>query len=69
MSKSSPAVEYAVQATLKEQPELMNEDISTDQAKKLFVNTIRIASNASQLLVVIVIDALDETDRNRQNIL
>jgi Cdc6-like AAA superfamily ATPase len=62
MSKSSPTVEYAVQATLKEQPELMNEDISTNQAKKLFVNTIRIASNASQSPVVIVVDALDETD-------
>src|SRR5882762_928938 len=62
MSKSSLAVEYAVQATLKEQPELMIDDILIDQAKKLFVNTIRIACNASPTPVVIVVDALDETD-------
>src|SRR5882762_2917599 len=62
MSKSSPAVEYAVQATLKEQPELMIDDISIDQAKKPFINTIRIACNASPTPVVIVVDALDETD-------
>src|SRR5882762_1299499 len=63
MSKSSLAVEYAVQAILKEQPELMIDDISIDQAKKLFVNTIRIASDASLTSpVVVVIDALDETD-------
>jgi hypothetical protein len=62
MSKSSLAVEYAVQATLKEQPELMINDILIDHAKKLFINTIRIACNASLTLVVIVIDALDETD-------
>jgi len=62
MSKSSLAVEYAVQATLKEQPELMIDDISIDQAKKLFINTIRIACNASPTPVVIVVDALDETD-------
>ena len=66
MSKSSPAVEHAVQETLREQPELMNEDISIDQAKKLFVNTIRIASNSTPTSpVVIVIDALDETDVKR----
>jgi len=66
MSKSSLAVEYAVQEILKEQPELMVDDISIDQAKKLFVNTIRIASKSSPTFpVVIVIDALDETDFKR----
>jgi hypothetical protein len=66
MSKSSLAVEHAVQETLREQPELMNDDISIDQAKKLFVNTIRIASTSTPTsLVVIVIDALDETDIKR----
>jgi len=66
MSKSSPAVEYAVQEILKEQPELMIDDISIDQAKKLFVNTIWIASKSSPTFpVVIVIDALDETDFKR----
>jgi hypothetical protein len=63
MSKSSPAVERAVQQTIREQPELMDEDISIEQARKLFINTIRIASNSSLTSpVVIVIDALDETD-------
>jgi hypothetical protein len=63
MSRSSPAVEHTVQQTLREQPDLMNEDISIDQAKKLFVNTICIASKSSPTSpVVIVIDALDETD-------
>jgi WD domain, G-beta repeat/WD40-like Beta Propeller Repeat len=66
MSKSSLAVEHAVQETLREQPELMNEDISIDQGKKLFVNTIRIASQSTPTSpVVIVIDALDETDIKR----
>jgi hypothetical protein len=66
MFKSSPAVEYAVHETLKEQSELMIDDISIDQAKKLFVNTIRIASKSSPTSpVVIVIDALDETDFKR----
>ena len=66
MSKSSLAVEHAVQETLREQPELMNDDISIDQAKKLFVNTIRIASKSTPTSpVVIVIDALDETDFKR----
>src|SRR5882762_3882390 len=65
MSKSSPAIEYAVQATLKEQPELMIDDILIDQVKKLFVNNIRIACNTSQSPVVIVVDALDETDFKR----
>ena len=61
MSKSSLAVEHAVQETLREQPELMNDDISIDQAKKLFVDTIRIASKSTPTSpVVIVIDA-DET--------
>jgi cytidylate kinase len=36
MFKSSLTVEYAVQEMLKEQPELMIDDISIDQAKKLF---------------------------------
>jgi WD40 repeat protein len=66
MSRSSRAVDYAVQETLKDQPDLMNEDISIDQAKKLFVNTIRVASNSNPTsAVVIVIDALDETDFKR----
>jgi len=66
MSKSSLAVEYAVQQTIREQPELMNDDISIEQAKKLFVNTICIASESGPTLpVVIVIDALDETDFRR----
>ena len=66
MSKSSLAVEYTVQETLREQPELMNEDISIDQAKKLFVNTIWIASQSTPTSpVVIVIDALDETNVKR----
>jgi hypothetical protein len=66
MSKSSPTVEYAVHETLKEQSELMIDDISIDQAQKLFVNTIRIASKSSPTSpVVIVIDALDETDFKR----
>jgi hypothetical protein len=44
----------------------MNEDISIDQAKKLFVNTIRVASKSNPTSpVVIVIDALDETDFRR----
>jgi hypothetical protein len=41
----------------------MSEDISIDQAKKLFVNTIQIASKSIPTSpVVVVIDALDETD-------
>jgi hypothetical protein len=47
MSRSSHAVESAVEETLKNQPDLMNEDISIDQAKKLFVNTIRVASKSN----------------------
>jgi hypothetical protein len=66
MSRSSRAVEHAVQDTLKDQPDLMNEDISIDQAKKLFVNSIQVASKANPTSpVVIVIDALDETDFKR----
>jgi hypothetical protein len=63
MSRSSRAVDYAVHETLKEQLDLMNEDISIDQARGLFVNTIRVASKSNPTSpVVIVIDALDETD-------
>jgi WD40 repeat protein len=66
MSRSSRAVEYAVRETLKEQLDLMNEDISIDQARALFVNTIRVASKSNPTSpVVIVIDALDETDFKR----
>ena len=63
MSRSSCAVNYAVQETLKDQLDLMNEDISIDQARGLFVNTIQVASKSNPTSpVVIVIDALDETD-------
>ena len=66
MSASSPAVEHAIQEVLKAQPHLMNEDISKDQAIGLFVNTISVASKSCPTLpVVIVIDALDETDIKR----
>lgn len=66
MSASSPAVEHAIQQVLNAQPYLMNEDISKDQAIKLFVNTISVASASCPTLpVVIVIDALDETDIKR----
>jgi len=66
MSRSSRAVEYAVQETLKDQPDLMNEDISIGQATKLFVNTIQVASKSKPTSpVVVVIDALDETDFKR----
>ena len=41
----------------------MNEDISIDQARGLFVNSIQVASMSNPASpVVIVIDALDETD-------
>jgi len=66
MSRSSRAVEHAVQETLKDQPDLMNEDISIGQATKLFVNTIQVASKSNPTSpVVVVIDALDETDFKR----
>jgi hypothetical protein len=62
MSRSSRAIDYAIQEALKDQPDLMNEDISIDQAKKLFVNTIQVVSKSNpDSPVVIVIDALDET--------
>ncbi|KDR75732.1 hypothetical protein GALMADRAFT_140343 [Galerina marginata CBS 339.88] len=44
----------------------MNDDISLDQATKLFVDTIRVAAASTPTLpVAIIIDALDETDHRR----
>jgi hypothetical protein len=66
MLKSSPAVRHAVHDALKEQPDLMDDHISIDQAQKLFVNTIRAASKSTPTFpVAIAIDALDETDFKR----
>jgi nucleoside-triphosphatase THEP1 len=63
MSQSSYAIERAVRQTIRDQPDLMNDEISIDQTQKLFINTIRIASSSSPTSSgVIVIDALDETD-------
>ena len=63
MSKSSPAGKYAVQKAYKELPYLLHDDISEEQAEELFVAAIRVAARIdSSKPVVIVIDALDETD-------
>jgi hypothetical protein len=59
-------VRHAVHDALKEQPDLMDADISIDQAQKLFANTIRAALKSTPTLpVAITIDALDETDFKR----
>ncbi|KDR84278.1 hypothetical protein GALMADRAFT_705551 [Galerina marginata CBS 339.88] len=66
MSACAPAVDHAVQNTLTDHPYLMKDDISLDQATKLFVDTIRLAAATTPTMpVAIVIDALDETDQKR----
>ena len=58
-------VERAIYHTLKEKPSLMD-SISPDQAAKLFVDAIGVASRLDpRKPVVVVIDGLDETDRAR----
>jgi WD domain, G-beta repeat len=66
MSKLSHAVNDTVQKAYKELPYLLDEGISKDQALKLFHDTIWAACRLdSYKPVVIVIDALDETDITR----
>ena len=58
-------VEHAIYRTLKEKPSLMD-SISPEQAAKLFVEAIVVASRLDpDKPVVVVIDGLDETDRAR----
>jgi len=58
-------VERAIYHALKEKPSLMD-NISPDQAARLFLDAIRVASRLDpDKPVVVVIDALDETDRAR----
>ena len=58
-------VERAIYHALKEKPSLMD-SISPDQAAKLFLDAIGVASRLDpDKPVVVVIDALDETDRAR----
>jgi WD40 repeat protein len=62
MSGRSRVVAFAIQVALEEQPSL-TDDISTRQAEKLFVEAIRVAAALNPTKpVVVVIDALDETD-------
>jgi WD40 repeat protein len=61
----SPDVALAVYNILKKQPSLMD-DISEDQAGGLFVQTLESASSLHPSRpIVVVIDALDETDPTR----
>ncbi|KDR84334.1 hypothetical protein GALMADRAFT_133661 [Galerina marginata CBS 339.88] len=65
MSQHNPAVDYAIQNVLEEQPDLMTDDMSM-QATGLFLKAVRLASESTpREPVVIVIDALDETDLKR----
>ena len=58
-------VERAIYHALKEKPSLMD-SISPEQAAKLFLDAIRVASRLDpHKPVVVVIDGLDETDRAR----
>ncbi|KAF8062223.1 hypothetical protein FPV67DRAFT_1422199, partial [Lyophyllum atratum] len=61
----STELEIAIHDSLKEKPSLMDR-ISPDQAAKLFIDAIGVASNLHRdQPVVVVIDGLDETDRGR----
>jgi len=63
MSACAPAVNHAVRQTLEAHPYLLNDEISLEQATKLFFGTIRVASAATPMKpVAVVIDALDETN-------
>lgn len=64
-SDRSRDVQRALHDALVEQPSLID-DIGIDQARKLLVDAIAIACGLDQNSpVVVVIDALDETDRSR----
>lgn len=61
----SPEVQHAIHDALVDKPSLMD-GIGFDQATKLFVDAIGVACVLDpNLPVVVVIDALDETDRGR----
>ena len=63
LANHSLDVEHAIYHALKEKPSLMD-SISPDQAAKLFLDAIRVASRLDpHKPVVVVIDGLDETDR------
>ncbi|KAF7978384.1 hypothetical protein HWV62_769 [Athelia sp. TMB] len=62
---SHPGVEIAIVEALKNRPSLMDA-ISNAQASHLFVNVMKIACESDRdKSVVVVIDALDETDRSK----
>jgi AAA ATPase domain len=65
LADRSPEVALAIHDTLKEKPSLMD-DISQLQAGNLFVHALKVASSTNPSKpVVVIIDALDETDPNR----
>ncbi|KDR84412.1 hypothetical protein GALMADRAFT_220170 [Galerina marginata CBS 339.88] len=65
MSERKPVVSCAVEDILKEQPDLMKDNIFT-QATELFLKVVHVASKSTPgQPIVIVIDALDETDLKR----
>ena len=65
LADHSPDVALAIHDMLKEQPSLMD-DISQQQAGKLFVQSLKVASSIDPSTpVVIIIDGLDETDTTR----
>lgn len=65
LADRSPDVQRALHDALVEQPSLID-DIGIDQARKLLVDAIAIACFLDRNSpVVVVIDALDETDRSR----
>jgi hypothetical protein len=65
LTTRSPEVALAVHDALKEQPSLID-DITQDQAGRLFVNSLKdVSSTDCSKPVVIIIDALDETGSTR----
>ncbi|KAF8064408.1 hypothetical protein FPV67DRAFT_221177 [Lyophyllum atratum] len=64
LAERSELVQLEIHEQLKSKPSLMDE-MSSEQATSLFIDAIRVASKIDQAKpVVIVIDGLDETDRN-----
>ena len=65
LADHSPDVARVIHDALKEKPSLMD-DISQFQAGKLFVDALKVASSTDPSKpVVVIIDALDETDPSR----
>jgi WD40 repeat protein len=65
LAARNPAVALVIHDALKAQPSLMD-DITQQQAGKIFVDSIGVASSTDPLKpVVIIIDALDETEATR----